>query len=39
MDGVDLELLKEAVVMAIQECNEGGLLDLIYKILLSNDIR
>lgn len=39
MDEVGLEILREVVVLAIGECSDGGLLDLIYKMLISGDIR
>lgn len=35
----DLDVLREAVVKAARECNNGVLLDLIYKILITDDIR
>lgn len=35
----DLDVLREAVVKAARECNDGVLLDLICKILISDDIR
>lgn len=35
----DLEVLREAAVKAARECDDGVLLDLICKILISDDIR
>ncbi len=35
----DLDVLREAVVKAARECNDGVLLDLVCKILISDDIR
>lgn len=35
MDAGDLEVLKEAVVRAARESTDGGLLDLIYRLLTS----
>lgn len=35
----DLDVLREAVVKAARECNDGLLLDLVCKILISDDIR
>ena len=34
----NLEFLREAVTTLVAECVDGGLLDLIYKLLLSSSI-
>lgn len=36
MDDDDLEILREAVVKAARECDDGMLLDLICKILITD---
>lgn len=39
MDEGDLEVLREAVVKATAACEDRVLLDLIYKILISDSIQ
>ena len=39
MEDDDQAVLKAAIVEAMRECDDGVLLDLVYKILISDDIR
>ena len=36
MDDVELEILRHAVANAAAECNDSTLLDLVYKMLISD---